>query len=531
MTAEPIPVTRAVLNSIRNFTHSGKVWSLLAVAGPFVLFALHGSLFGNWIVDDAGISFVYARNLAGGFGLVSQPGMVPVEGFSNFAWVLILTPFFWLKWFDPILTPKIISLVLILGSFIFFNKAISKFSRYPIIGSAFVLTLLAMNPAFVIWSVSGLENPLNVFLITMLFWLVVRIQRGESQRQKLTVWAAIVCAVCALTRPDGILYASILPLVNIFRLVRKEINSRQFLKEILVYAVVFAVIFGGYEIFRIFYFGDILPNTFYAKINRQPFGWLEKTIYLLVLVAVNPYLFAIFIIFLVFSLIRKQLTSAFVPVLTFLLVSMLIYLVLPMDWMPELRFGTAFLLFFYLLLFMTGETLVNSFPGKIPVQLFAALYMVVFLATCGVSFYERSTQFTINPTVPFSKIAQEYGIYFNKISQDMGVKNGSILLPDLGGTLYYSDLRVYDLAGLTDRVIARNMGIHQDVFYGYVFEELKPTFIHTHGIWALQSNFYGDPRFRQDYTILQESVDEELLTRKNIIYISGDYVRKEALAP
>ena len=47
---------------------------------PISVFVLHATVFGTWIADDAGISFAYARNLAAGHGLVSQPGVTPVEG-------------------------------------------------------------------------------------------------------------------------------------------------------------------------------------------------------------------------------------------------------------------------------------------------------------------------------------------------------------------------------------------------------------------------------------------------------------------
>ncbi len=40
------------------------------------------------LFDDAMISMRYARNLADGFGLVWNPGEGPVEGYSNFLWLL-----------------------------------------------------------------------------------------------------------------------------------------------------------------------------------------------------------------------------------------------------------------------------------------------------------------------------------------------------------------------------------------------------------------------------------------------------------
>ena len=43
------------------------------------------------VVEDAYISFRYARNLSEGRGLVFNPGdPAPVEGYTNFLWTLLL---------------------------------------------------------------------------------------------------------------------------------------------------------------------------------------------------------------------------------------------------------------------------------------------------------------------------------------------------------------------------------------------------------------------------------------------------------
>jgi hypothetical protein len=46
-----------------------------------VLVALHASFYGGWIVDDAGVTFSYARNVAAGHGLVDQAGGKAVEAY------------------------------------------------------------------------------------------------------------------------------------------------------------------------------------------------------------------------------------------------------------------------------------------------------------------------------------------------------------------------------------------------------------------------------------------------------------------
>ena len=64
-------------------------WWLAALIG-LAVFALNLAYFSNTRSDDAYISFRYARNFANGYGLVFNPGQPPVEGYSNFLWVVVL---------------------------------------------------------------------------------------------------------------------------------------------------------------------------------------------------------------------------------------------------------------------------------------------------------------------------------------------------------------------------------------------------------------------------------------------------------
>ncbi len=64
--------------------------------------------FCNFKVDDAYISFTYARNLTEGNGLTYN-GML-VEGYSNFLWTLLISPF--TRWMDdPIWAARLFSVI------------------------------------------------------------------------------------------------------------------------------------------------------------------------------------------------------------------------------------------------------------------------------------------------------------------------------------------------------------------------------------------------------------------------------------
>ena len=152
---------------------------------------------------------------------------------------------------------------------------------------------------------------------------------------------------------------------------------------------------------------------------------------------------------------------------------------------------------------------------------------------------QRTVRFVRDPVVPFQRVADENGHTFNTFAAMLGVRDGSLLAADIGGALYYSRLRIFDLGGLIDKTIARTLpdrpftsspSGRQDEFHEYVFGTIKPTFIRTHSYWAQAANLDADSRFRRDYVPIVESVDKWLKTWRDREILSGAYVRKDAVA-
>ena len=111
-----------------------------------------------WVDEDAFISFRYAYNLARGNGLRFNLGeQVPVEGYSNFLWVLWsgLIEFlggdvtFWVP-----LTSFLAGAILLYRVFVVLRSNLGL--------SLWLTTLatltLAVFPPFAVWSTSGLET-------------------------------------------------------------------------------------------------------------------------------------------------------------------------------------------------------------------------------------------------------------------------------------------------------------------------------------------------------------------------------------
>lgn len=138
---------------------------------------------------------------------------------------------------------------------------------------------------------------------------------------------------------------------------------------------------------------------------------------------------------------------------------------------------------------------------------------LVSVSWSGALMAGASERFRARPTVPLCWVVDRYGRLFNTYAAELDLASASLLAPDVGGTLLVSRLRVYDLAGLTDRVVADTLG-RGDLrrLADYVFDQTRPTFIHVHG--AFRRGIVDDLRLPREYL---EIVPDE------------DYVRQDAV--
>src|SRR5688500_8303895 len=174
---------------------------LLVTVGVVV----HQAALWKWYVEDAAISFAYARHLIQGEGLVAFPGGERVEGYSNPTWVLVLAAL-QLVGFDPFVSTKFVQAALCLATlpvvYLTIREITGRESDVPIVAVVF----LSINAQFAIWGGAGLENGLLNFLIAVGFWrMMVEIRPGRTRFP----WSAAIWLLVALTRPEGILYAAV----------------------------------------------------------------------------------------------------------------------------------------------------------------------------------------------------------------------------------------------------------------------------------------------------------------------------------
>jgi hypothetical protein len=534
------------------------------MAIPVIVYLAHAAVFRGWLIDDAAISFTYSRNLAQGFGLVAQPGAAPVEAYSNFLWVLLLTPFFLLHLFDPYVTLKVLGAVLVIAAFAVIYGSFQPYfggcgagtsdsggSFGPVartLALPLVLTLAALNTSFVAWTTSGLENPLTVLLTSLLLAGLVRILVREDAGWGVAAGLGALAAALGMTRPDGVVFFAAYPAVLVIvALMRKPRRSRprRDLRNLLVYIASFAALYGAFLLFRLAYFGELFPNTFYAKggpslravvaLVTLRSDMIAKALDLMAGVA-GPSLAGLALVTLsavtLYLIFAHRFGCYHLAVLVILLGSAATFLLLPADGMGEYRFGTNFMLFVYLYGGMIAwELLAGLRLTPRTRNLVAASLIIVLLAGSATMFARRSRHFTEYAPIPFADIEAQYGRRYDEYAAALGIppSQASVLLPDLGGTLYNTGVKIYDLGMLGDKTIARTLRRDRPAFYDYIFEEAKPTFIHMHDTWTYVARLDDDPRFRRDYTPVFEYPDPWIGRRHRLMQYSGDYVRRDVL--
>jgi len=502
-----------------------------------VVVASHAALFGDWIVDDAAISFAYARNLADGYGLVAQPGSAPVEGYSNTLWVLLLSPFVWLGAFDHVWTPKLFSIALVGLALLTLQRALHRFTPFSSTAPFLAASLLAAQTGVVAWSVSGLENGLYLFLLSLVLALCLA---PADARGKLPALAGIVGTAVALTRPDGILFLLAYPA----SLLGQRIETSRRRRSLLIYAVAAGAPLAGFLVFRLLYFGEWLPNSYVAKggprlaglvdlllLQPWPMGRLAEIARSIVgwpFVAWAPLLVIV-------AAATEPDPSYRRPMAIAVLLSALgaaAYVLLPPDWMPEFRYGTPFYLFFTIALSMAIVRIFDRLFPRFGREI-AAVAACVGVSIALVGGHVRATRFAANAPISVNETF-ETSSRFVRAAKIMGDTDPSLLIADVGGPLMRRTIRIFDLGMLCDRRIAEYLGEgseHRDLaaFHEYIFEEARPTFIATRAYHSWISDLDSDARFRRDYIAIREYEDGWIEERYGERRISGDFVRRDGL--
>ncbi len=222
-------------------------------------------------IDDAAITRSYSENVASGAGYVYNVGGERVEGSTTFLWMLLLTLVYSLT-----ATPE--PIILLLCALLSFTAVYSAlrlahrlaiwFDLDPTIIRAGLAAILLAIPGYFLWTVWTMME-VALWSAALLAFLVLLSDLAEGEDGRVTAPGILLLAtLLPLIRPEGIaVSAGLLCLALILRLSAWRLIG-----------AALALTFGAFvalTLFRISYFGQPFPNTFYAKVSSDTLQGLK----------------------------------------------------------------------------------------------------------------------------------------------------------------------------------------------------------------------------------------------------------------
>lgn len=483
----------------------------LALAGLAILLAIGmASPFLAYTVDDSFITFRYAQNMSAGFGPVFNVGE-RVEGYTSFSWMLLMAASLAIG-LDPIVVSKMLGVLstLAAGAMIFWSAC--AVSRRPWQVGFIALFLLVINAEVAVNSTSGLESTF------FMFWIAAAMACALwEQRRASFPWSSLLFGVAALTRPEGIAFFGL-------HILFQAIVLRPKPARLLLPVGLFLLVVLPHWLWRLAYYGQLLPATYYAKQSSALYRLVTGGFYVL------PFLL-MFLAVLLGALRLRQKPS---PYLVWMILGgIAIAWWEGGDWMIGHRFLLAVVPTWSLLAAETLSTLYHrlSQRSESGSSILARRNVIVSLivVACVIANAGQALRFIHYTSVRAAGYEQAHLALARWLDEHYGAGT-AVAMMDVGMVAYYSHLRVIDITGLTDITIAQVPGGMLEKVYdaAYVLDQ-KPEVIVLVDVdddmvpdYPIDRRLYEDEHFQAEYELnhsLEHCRDSWLGTYVLLVYV------------
>ena len=422
--------SRETLKNESTNTYAMASWPvMIAFLVAITILGVHTWYLQPWTVDDAFITYRYAGNMAEGHGPVYNPGE-RVEGYTTFLWMAILAAGRRLG-LDIVWTAKSLGILFAAGCFLLLAVS-DRFVNNPDKRLSWIsVLLLGASAMFTANAMSGMETAMTAFWI-LLSVLLHQKGRDEGHFGVFSFWTSVTCVLAAISRPDAGLVFLVLFADRLVLSIKRRDGS------FFWFGLAFSVMFLPYFAWRYWYYGWLLPNTFYAKVGHSQDQIQRGGRYVAwYAIAVFPVLS--FMLVHLFRGASRGLNSACAIILGYLMYIMYV----GGDALPAYRLLTPIS---PLLCLYAADAL--SILIKHRVRLCAT---VLALAVYGISMGHFDT--SINQKIQNGRVwknGMEVGLWMRENAPE-----NALLATNTAGTIpYYSRLPVIDMLGLNDEVIA-----------------------------------------------------------------------------
>jgi hypothetical protein len=419
------------------------LWVLL----PISLFLVFLSVFPCWILEDGYIMLRYARNIAYGFGVVYNPGDIPVWGNTSMFTTLVLAALI-----RAGLAPEFASSVLGISTGItliivvyVIERRILKLELFPSIVSCCILAISQL----VSLALMGFDAVMFTLMMTLVFgvslWAVLRPSENNSWLPLYVL--VVVVTLLSLTRPEGAL-VSLTTLIIVMWLRRDLDRFAYSLRVILPYIVVMIGFYGWATL----YFGHPLPNPFYVKTGDLLF--YPSSVAVLGFFVLHYIAPVILVVAWLRRIDRKAYRSFFILTIPAILYT-LAYFAINQIQNIELRFQVPvlpiLLIYFAQALTVYKPQTILTTRIQIP-QRRDKIIKVCVLALLIVSIVQPAVYRAL--TLPWGEHPD--ALYVGQVLHGYRLNGYTMVVSEAGGIPFYADWHTIDAFGLNDPIIAHH---------------------------------------------------------------------------
>ncbi len=229
----------------------------------------------NLFLDDAYITYHYARHLVEGQGLTWNVAGEAVEGYTSLLHILLIAVSMKLG-IRPELSSPGIAVGSVLATVGLLLMILRRQFRLIYPGAAVALGIYLVDETTALNSTNGLETQLYVLLLCWGYAAALIFIDSPTLRNALGLGLAVFLSV--LGRPEGILCGLSLYMVlggYLLLSVRRKPSGSKGLSYLLLSATLVILSGLGYASWKYQYFGYLLPNSFYVKSNQISLSGLD----------------------------------------------------------------------------------------------------------------------------------------------------------------------------------------------------------------------------------------------------------------
>jgi hypothetical protein len=471
--------------------------AICLLLGIMALFAMEAA------VDDAFIVFRYVERFLENKGLTYNDAEY-VEGFTSISWTILLSTISLLLGIKPH-----IASILINYMFIFFCAFMLNYLLRILLIERNLRTF-----ALIIYSISilymkvvflGLEFGFFTWLLLCYFCSFLRgidyPYYAHASKTQLVIGGLLAAAIFA-TRPESLF---LLPSSLIILCIYWDRNKKNY-KHLLYILCPFLLATGLLVLWRLFYYGEYLPNSVIAKSiysfdhffsSKEKFlrmiGSILNGIEYIVAAYINNPALLLTLIMVIITLCKKKLSAVLIWIFIPVIYQHAVILENGGDWMPYFRFVTI-----YTPLYIIGFIIVIQEIFKKKSRMLAMVCIFTFLCFY---IYGNINFLNLNNLPDPDRPIDKHHLYqaIGKLLNDSWIE-GDILWSEAAGRIGYAAPRIYihEPNGLMDKTLAKDKAANRSVYGRVNFKYslgLDPAVIVIH-TWPQQEKF---KEFSLDY--------------------------------